>query len=303
MMKANPLVTVAVVSYNSSNTVLETLESIKHQTYKNIELIVSDDCSKDDTVSICRAWLDKNKERFVGVQLLTAEKNQGVCTNANKANYAAKGEWIKGIAADDVLFPNCISDNIEFIENHPEASIVTSYMSVYNETFEEQNCIDHYRATYDMRVYKQPQEKQLIALAYYDFVQSPPCFYKKDLFESVGGYREQYVIEDWPFFLDILELGHSIFFMDKVTVGYRAHLSASREPERIFKYSFLVNIHQFVKERCFKYYSVRKKMATRLQWFVEWLLHTINMDKNNKLNKRAYGACCRLCRILGGRAF
>jgi len=303
MFEKNPLVSIVVVSYNSSNTVLETLESIKNQTYKNIELIISDDCSKDNTVSICREWLEKNRDRFVGVKLLTAEKNQGVCANVNKANNATKGEWIKGIAADDILFPNCISDNIEFAVQHPEARFITSFMSVYNETFDEGNCIDHHRGTYDMTVYEQPQEKQLKAMAYYDYVQSPPCFYKNELFKAVGGYHEEYVFEDWPFFLDVLELGHRIFFMDKVTVGYRAHESASREPDKIFKYSFLISIHQFVKDRCFKYYTSRKKFATRLQWFVEWAMHTLGMDKNNRFNKRFYGACCRICRKIGGKAY
>ena len=61
---SNPLVSV-VVTYNSSATVLETLDSIKNQTYKNIELIITDDFSKDDTVALCQSWVDTNKERFL----------------------------------------------------------------------------------------------------------------------------------------------------------------------------------------------------------------------------------------------
>ena len=49
MINSTPLVTIAVVTYNSSQTILETLESVKEQTYKNIELIISDDCSSDNT--------------------------------------------------------------------------------------------------------------------------------------------------------------------------------------------------------------------------------------------------------------
>ena len=57
-MEQDILVSVVVITYNSEKYILETLESIKTQSYKNLELIISDDCSKDDTVMICRDWLD-----------------------------------------------------------------------------------------------------------------------------------------------------------------------------------------------------------------------------------------------------
>ena len=68
-----PLVSVSVITYNSSKTVLETLESVKTQTYPNIELIISDDCSPDNTVEVCREWIEQNKERFVRIEILAAE--------------------------------------------------------------------------------------------------------------------------------------------------------------------------------------------------------------------------------------
>ena len=58
------LVSIITPTYNSAKYVLETLESIKSQTYHNIELIISDDASQDNTVDICELWLKENKERF-----------------------------------------------------------------------------------------------------------------------------------------------------------------------------------------------------------------------------------------------
>ena len=83
----NPLVSIVVITYNSAEYVLETLESAKIQTYQNIELIVSDDCSKDDTVRICREWLEQNGERFVRTDLVMSNKNTGVPANCNRAYY------------------------------------------------------------------------------------------------------------------------------------------------------------------------------------------------------------------------
>ena len=60
--KDNLLVSVCVLAYNSSKYILETLNSIKNQTYDTIELIISDDCSTDDTVALCTQWINRNFE-------------------------------------------------------------------------------------------------------------------------------------------------------------------------------------------------------------------------------------------------
>ncbi len=78
------LVSIIVVTYNSSKYILETLESAKAQTYQNIELIVSDDCSTDNTVSICDRWLHENDFFFFRTKLITTTQNTGVAPNCNR---------------------------------------------------------------------------------------------------------------------------------------------------------------------------------------------------------------------------
>ena len=102
------LVSVIVITYNSAQYVLQTLESIKRQTYKNIELIVSDDRSSDNTISICKDWVIENKHIFRNVKVLQTPSNGGICHNYNYALQQANGEWIKYIAGDDILEDNCI---------------------------------------------------------------------------------------------------------------------------------------------------------------------------------------------------
>ncbi len=114
------LVSVTVITYNSARYVLETLESIKAQTYHDLELIVSDDCSSDNTVEVCRRWITKNRRRFVRTELLTSDTNTGIPANTNRAIGAARGEWIKGIAGDDLLTPECIYRNLKFVQKTKE---------------------------------------------------------------------------------------------------------------------------------------------------------------------------------------
>ena len=119
-----PLVSVRVITYNSSKTVIETLDSIYNQTYPNIELIISDDCSKDNTVELCREWVKLHKERFACIQILTVEKNTGVTINIDRSEKACHGEWVKGIAGDDLLLPNCIETYVEYIKRNPRTIYV-----------------------------------------------------------------------------------------------------------------------------------------------------------------------------------
>ena len=110
MENNSPLVSVVIITYNSSRLVLETLESIKSQTYKNLELVVSDDCSNDDTVNVVKEWVRCNKQYFSNTKIVIGEKNKGISANCNNGVRAASGEWIKLLAGDDKLEPFAIEE-------------------------------------------------------------------------------------------------------------------------------------------------------------------------------------------------
>ena len=127
----HPLVSVAVIAYNSAEYILETLESIKAQTYDNIELIVSDDCSSDNTLDICRKWIDDNQTRFINVRIVESPTNPGQSGNYNRAFDACTGEWIKEIDGDDALMPDCISTYMQYAANHPDVQCIFSKIKCF----------------------------------------------------------------------------------------------------------------------------------------------------------------------------
>ena len=87
----NILVSVIIVSYNSADTILDTLESIKAQSYTDIELIISDDGSKDKTIEISENWLKLNGHCFSSSKLLTVKSNTGISANCKKCVEIASG--------------------------------------------------------------------------------------------------------------------------------------------------------------------------------------------------------------------
>lgn len=216
-----PLVSVPVITYNSSATVIETLESIYNQTYPNIELIVSDDCSPDNTVEICREWIDAHKDRFVRTELLTVEKNTGVAGNNNRAEAACRGEWSKGIAGDDILLPNCIQDCVNYVIEHPETIYLWGRCEAFGKDEERVKSMNDF-FLYDFFTWG--REKQL------DFLTiERNCIPAVSVFVNIKKAREVGVknderipnLEDWPKWINLLRAGVTFHYIDKVIVRYR----------------------------------------------------------------------------------
>lgn len=282
-MECNELVSVRVVSYNAEQTILDTLESIKNQTYRNIELIVSDDCSKDKTVQIVREWLAQNKSRFVRTKLLTVDHNTGVCANMNRALKECEGVWIKGIAADDILLPNCVEDYMNFVSNNPNCRFVASLARVYEENFAPEN----YRSTMGdcSHIANRLINDQIAMVAFHHTINAPSCFYNKNMLLEIGGYDNKYGYEDHPLYLTILENGNALYYMPKETVGYRIHNSTVFDTGRLFKYEFVKQSKKFRKERCFKYYTCRQKLSMRMTWMCYAFFDFFNLNRNKKANR------------------
>ena len=72
------LVSVIVLAYKSAKTIAQTLDSIKNQTYQNIELIITDDCSPDHTVKETQRWLADNEGALPKMRLVTTQQNTGI---------------------------------------------------------------------------------------------------------------------------------------------------------------------------------------------------------------------------------
>jgi alpha-1,3-rhamnosyltransferase len=257
------LVSVIVMTYNAGRFVIDTLESISTQTYDNIELIISDDYSTDDTLKLCRQWIEENKEQFIRTELITVSENTGVSSNCNRSIHAAQGEWIKFIAADDILLPNCIEDNMKFVRKHPDARIIFSQVKVYQNNFEEGCYINDLPPKFPDNLMDPDfsAEDQYDLLIMSDRINyTPSYFFKKETILKVGAYDEtNRLVEDYPMWLKLTRAGVRLHYFHKPTVGYRLHPDATNNTgeDILFKPSEVNN------------YLVRKKYAhPHLHWTV-----------------------------------
>lgn len=115
-----PLVSVCIPAYNNAGYIKETIDSVLNQTYPNIELVICDDKSKDDTVSVIESIEDSR------IKLYKNEKNLGMSGNWNKCLSKCSGEFIKLICADDMLAEDCLEKEVGALMEHPEAVLAES---------------------------------------------------------------------------------------------------------------------------------------------------------------------------------
>ena len=113
----NPLISIIIPTYNRENLIIDALETCLNQTYRPLEVIVIDDGSIDNTISVVNAWFNqKNTSEFLGK--LISQSNKGGNAARNKGIRASSGEFIAFLDSDDTWDPLKICKQYEIIREN-----------------------------------------------------------------------------------------------------------------------------------------------------------------------------------------
>lgn len=227
-MVSGILVSVVVITYNSANYIIETLESIKDQTYKNIELVVSDDASNDNTLALVRKWIDVNQRRFVKYKIVESKTNTGITPNCNRGVIAAAGVYIKPIAGDDLLRGDCIEKLLEYVLNN---NLKFAYTKVIpftdSDTKYEEKLIKYEKLSYE--IFEQDVKKQYRILLTGFPMSTIGLFFNREFMMSIGGFDETYkMMEDYPFAVKVTSMGCKLNLLNEYVVKYRMRPPSAR---------------------------------------------------------------------------
>lgn len=216
----NPLVSVAVIAYKSSDTIIDTLDSIAAQTYQNIELIVSDDGSPDNTVQVAQEWIARHNDRFVRTKIVTVEKNTGVTGNYIRAEQNCNGDWVKNIDGDDKLVPTAIENLVDFALKHPEFDIIYSRIKVFGLSDEEG---DEYVKRYDYSFFEKTKEEKYEMVKDICIIPPMAAFFNRIKVQKIGLKYDTRIpmLEDRPWIINAIRLGANFGFLDKAVYLYR----------------------------------------------------------------------------------
>jgi len=170
------LVSIIALNYNQSDFLIESLEAIALQSYQNIELIITDDCSTDDSIEKIDAWVERNPQ--IQVIKVYNKINLGLCKTLNKAIHVSKGYYIKPIACDDILLPEYIEKVIAEFNN--ETDLIFTDMILMNE----KGVIKHTSNYKYNRVNPADYLNNFESLLEAQYIAAPTIIYKRTLFDQ-----------------------------------------------------------------------------------------------------------------------
>ncbi|BDS15589.1 glycosyltransferase [Aureispira anguillae] len=210
---SKPVVSVLISSYNHGLYIEQLLESILQQSYgyENIELIVIDDCSTDNSCSIIQALADQHHFQFIA-----NTSNKGICANINRGILLAKGQYICITGSDDYWAVNKLELQVTHLEQNPKAAVCSG--NVIRVDAKGKDLAPEKQITAPARIYS---FKEVFLR---DFPFSSTCaMIRKSVLDEVGGYDEQLKIEDYYMWLKIAAAGHELHFLKEILGYYRIH--------------------------------------------------------------------------------
>ena len=264
-MSEKPLVSILLLSMNHELFIQQCIESLKDQTYKNIEVVYLDNASSDATFNLGKKLLEESGLQY---KIFYKKESQSISKNLNFLLANSSGKYISPLSTDDWFAPQNIEKKVSFFLNNPGTGSVFS-----NGWFYYQN--DHTCLLNDSSTFKRGH-------LYREVLNNPDCvfyvgmMYSREVFEKVGGWDERLMIEDTDMYVRISMVADINYINEPLTYYRRTSASASKNKK-------------FMLEGYYQYYEKYKtaKWINMKRWLAERhrLFATDCID--NKKNKEA----------------
>ena len=245
----NLLVTIAIPCYNHAGFIQDSIRSVINQTYKNIEFIIIDDGSTDQSVNKIKEMLIECEQRFTRFEFRD-RPNKGLCNTLNEALEWAQGDYFCVIASDDQMLPEKTSLQI------------SSFKSDTVGVFGGVNIINNKNQILSSRVREYSETGfEDILLNKHDLPASSQMF-KTDILRQVGGYNPNVKVEDWDLLLRMAKLNKKMVYMPQLLINYRKH-DSNISSDNTFMYTEMIKIlDQYVDEPKYAQalYIVKKRL-------------------------------------------
>lgn len=217
-MQNNDLITVICTCYNHEKYVIESIESVLNQNHKNIQLIIVDDYSFDNSVVIIENFIVK----FPEIIFIKNQSNLGITKSFNNSMKFSKGEYILDLAADDVLLPNCISILLDTFEKSKLKNLAIVYGNAELISENGNHLSYFFDVDSNLKTLKKMESGDIYSkvISTETVLCSVATLIKRSYFDMLNGYDETLSYEDFDFWIRASRL-YSIDFINAVLVQKR----------------------------------------------------------------------------------
>lgn len=198
------LISVIMAAYNAENTIEQAITSVLNQTYTNLELLVVNDCSKDNTVGI----IEKIAEKDTRVRLINNSKNSGVSYTRKHGLKESRGEWIAILDSDDAWTPDKLEKQIR-LQKEKNADLLYTGSTFMDSDGKK---VDWYLHAPAEITYRRLLKQNLLS--------NSSSLVRKELYSQFYAIGDN-MHEDFAIWLGILKTGRKAYGVDEPLLIYR----------------------------------------------------------------------------------
>ena len=219
-MNTTPKVSVIVPNYNHQAFLKERIDTILQQTYQDFELIILDDCSTDDSVSIIESYRDNEHVTHI---VLNEHNSGSTFLQWDKGVSLARGEYIWIAESDDAAHPQFLSTLVEQLEKHPEAVVAYAHSLLVNEKGETVNDKRHARNDSAVIVYDSKKFTRWAMLSINELYNASMVVFRHSIYNKIDKSFQQYhLVGDWKFWMGVCLQG-SVIEVCQMLNYFRVH--------------------------------------------------------------------------------
>ena len=224
-----PLVTVFIPVYNSEKYIIECINSITNQTYKNLDILIIDDGSQDNTIKLIESLEDKR------IRFFKNEVNKGIPYTRNRGLVEAKGKYMAIMDSDDISYPDRIEKQVEFLEDNPDIDVVgTFYAKRYKDS-----------GTRVIRTQIIDNDQIKYKLLFFSPISNPSAMVRlSTVKDNQINYNPNYfVAQDYDFWVQISKIG-KLSILPEALIEYRSghdNITAKSKREKLVKRNKIIN--------------------------------------------------------------
>ncbi|QDM28153.1 glycosyltransferase [Tardiphaga sp. vice304] len=227
-----PVVSILIKSYNHASYVRQTIESVLEQSFQDFEIVVTDDGSTDDTLSILRSFTDPR------IHIEALPFNHGISTAMNLTVARARGRYLAILNSDDWALPDRLKKQVTFLDANPNVSLVFGLPYPVGEANEPTATYNDFNLPLSFPDFSRTTWLRQFLLGG-NCLCAPTAMVRREAYEDVGAYDPRFTnLQDFDMWIRMLIAGHNIHLLPDEITAFRirdrqANMSAPRQDTKL----------------------------------------------------------------------